>query len=346
MNIFNIFHRIKSEENVETDVTCPNCGCENKGFNKTKKFLCSKCGFSVPVITREKKYEPGILSDSVEFFCLVLGIVSAGFGLKGFLIPNGLIDGGVTGISMLVSKVSGISLAYFLITFNIPFIIISYHQINRRFALRAFVSIFGLAIILPFLDISTITNDRLLGAVFGGFFLGAGIGLSIKGGAVLDGTEILALYISKRFPATVGDVILFFNIVIFSTALLALNSESVLYSILTYLSASRTVDFILHGIESLSGVFIISSFSSQIRYKIVNEMERGITLLQGRGGYSEKNQDIIFCVVTRLEIPKIKSIVMSTDRNSFFVVYPISDVSGGFIKKILESKAERYSKAI
>jgi uncharacterized membrane-anchored protein YitT (DUF2179 family) len=176
----------------------------------------------------------------VEYFCLFLGIVSAGFGLKAFLIPNGLIDGGVTGISMLVSKVSGIHLAYFLILINVPFILISYYQLGRTFAFRAMIAIAGLATALPFIEINIITNDRLLCAVFGGVFLGAGIGLSIKGGGVLDGTEILALSISKRFPATVGDVILFFNILIFSTALFFLQSEAVLYSVLTYLSASKT----------------------------------------------------------------------------------------------------------
>lgn len=345
--IFNIFQILKFKETFEVDVTCPNCGRENTGFDKRKKFRCSHCSYSIPEISNiEVLQENKISSKVVEYFCLLLGILSAGLGLKGFLIPNGLIDGGVTGISMLVSKVSGLHLAYFLIIINVPFILISYYQLGRNFAFRAFIAIIGLAAILPFLEISIITNDRLLSAIFGGFFLGAGIGLSIKGGGVLDGTEILALFISKRFPATVGDVILLFNILIFSTALFFLNSESVLYSILTYISASKTVDFLLHGIESLSGVFIISPYSPTIRYKIVNELGRGVTLLKGKGGYSEKDQDVIFCVVTRLEISKIKNIVLSTDPHSFMVVYPISDVSGGLIKKILESRAERHAKAV
>jgi len=272
----------------------------------------------------------------MEFLSLGMGIFSAFYGLKAFLIPNGLIDGGVTGISMLASKISGVDLAVFLGLINLPFVMCSYFFLDRKFAFRAFFAIFGLSLALPSFSVSAVTADRLLAAVFGGFFLGAGIGLSIKGGGVLDGTEILALLISRRFPTTVGGAILFFNVLIFSSSLFFLNSEAVLYSILTYFSASKTVDFILHGIESFNGVMIISNFSSQIRYKIVNELGRGVTVLKGKGGFSEKDKEIVLCVVTRLEIRKIKEIAQGTDENCFFIVFPISDASGGVIKKFLE----------
>ena len=282
------------------------------------------------------------MKTAVEVFFLTLGVLSAAFGLEGFLIPSHLIDGGVTGISMLLSKITGIELAFFLAFINLPFIVVGYHHFNRHFAIRCAISIVSLSMTLYFVDFPCITLDRLLDATFGGFFLGACIGLSIRGGGVLDGTEIMALLVSRRFPATIGDVILVFNIFIFGVAALFLNIESVLYSILTYYSASKTVDFVLHGIESYSGVLIISQKASEIRRAIVQDLGRGVTLLKGKGGYTEREQEVLFCVITRLEIPKIKSITTDLDPAAFLVVHPVSDVHGGIIKKFL-TPAETHS---
>ncbi len=266
---------------------------------------------------------------------IVLGILSAGLGLKGFLLSSGFIDGGVTGISMLVAALSRVPLWVLLLIFNVPFVIVGYWQVSKIFALKSTLAIAGLAAALALIKYPDVTEDKLLTAVFGGFFVGAGIGLAIRGGGVLDGTEIAALLLSKRAAVTVGDVILIFNILIFTVAALLLGIEPALYSMLTYFAASRTIDFILHGIEEYNGVIIISTRNDEIRAAILNDLGRGVTIFKGRGGHSEAEQDSLFCVVTRLEIHKVKNIVHELDESAFIVVHPISDVSGGVVKKRL-----------
>ena len=184
-----------------------------------------------------------------DAFLILLGIASAGFGLKGFLIPNSFIDGGVTGISLLTEQVTGISLLILLVIINLPFIIVGYSQISRAFAIKSIAAIVGLAFAVYFIPYPVITTDKLLIAIFGGFFLGLGIGLSMRGGAVIDGTEVLAVSLSKRTGLTIGDIILIFNTIIFMFGAYILSVEIALYAILTYLAASRTVDFIIEGVE-------------------------------------------------------------------------------------------------
>jgi uncharacterized membrane-anchored protein YitT (DUF2179 family) len=177
-----------------------------------------------------------------------------------------------------------------------------------------------------------------LTAVFGGFFIGAGIGLAIRGGAVLDGTEIAALLVSKSSHLLkVGDVILLFNILIFAAAAFFLGIEPALYSILTYFAASRTVDFLIHGIEEYTAIIIISDQSVEIRQAIIRFLNRGVTVYQGRGGLSDAEQDILFCVVTRLEIGKVKTVVNEIDKGAFIVVHPLADVEGGVFKRAVVS---------
>ncbi len=263
----------------------------------------------------------------------ILGILSAGLGLKGFLLANKFIDGGVTGISMLIAAVSSIPLAILILLINIPFIILGYRQVSKVFAIKSIVAILGLAISLVLVPYPTVTTDKLLTAVFGGMFLGAGIGLSIRGGCVLDGTEVMALILSKKIGATIGDIILIFNIIIFSVAILVLGVEPSLYSMLTYFAASKTVDFILNGIEEYNGIIIISNKSDEIRQSILNDLARGVTVYKGSGGLTEVEHNILFCVVTRLEIPALKNLVSIIDEAAFLVIHPISDASGGIIKK-------------
>jgi len=313
------------------EMTCPNCG-HKQAPRSGERFVCNKCHYSVAALLSTKPV-PFRLSQAMvyEAFFMLAGPLLAIVGLKGFLIPNGLIDGGVTGISMLLSHLTGIELALFIFLINIPFIFAAYHNFNREFAYRAAFSILLLSILLPLIQIPIITSDKLLDAIFGGFFLGAGIAFSIRGGGVLDGTEIMALIISRRFPATVGDSILFFNIIIFSTALTMLSPEHVFYSIIAYLSASKTVDFMMHGIESYNGVMIMSAKSQQIRFNIVNDFQRGVTIIKSRGGYSEKDQEVLLCVVTRLEISNLRKLIEEHDDNAFVIVFPISDVHGGLV---------------
>ncbi|HEX8493477.1 MAG TPA: YitT family protein [Pyrinomonadaceae bacterium] len=265
---------------------------------------------------------------------IILGILSAGLGLKGFLLSSRFIDGGVTGISMLLSDVLGWQLSILILVINLPFIAIGYRQIGREFALKSTLAIAGLSLCLAFVKYPDVTPDKLLTAVFGGFFIGAGIGLAIRGGAVLDGTEIAALLVSKGSPLLkVGDVILILNIFIFSAAAFFLGIESALYSILTYFAASKTIDFIIHGIEEYTAVIIVSEKSGEIRQTIISVLGRGVTIYKGRGGLTDAEQDILFCVVTRLEIGRVKSVAVEIDKAAFIVVHALADVDGGVIKK-------------
>jgi len=261
---------------------------------------------------------------------LVAGILSAGMGLKGFLLSSGFIDGGVTGISMLLAKTTGLPLAVLLPAINLPFVVVGYRLLGRAFAVRSVLGIAGLAGVLATVPFPDVTPDLTLTAVFGGFFLGAGIGLAVRGGAVLDGTEIAALVISRRADVLrVGDVILGFNVVLFLAAMSALGVEPALYSILTYLAAAKTLDFVLHGIDEYTAITIVSPSTERIRERITADLGRGVTVYKGYGGMSRTEQDILYCVVTRLEIGKVKAIVKEIDRSAFFVFHPLSGAEGG-----------------
>jgi len=260
-------------------------------------------------------------------------------GLKGFLLSSRFIDGGVTGISMLLADVAGLPLSLWLIIINLPFIALGYRQVGKKFAIKSALAIAGLAVCLVVVKYPDVTSDKLLTAVFGGFFIGAGIGLAIRGGAVLDGTEIAALLISKNSSLLkVGDVILILNIFIFLAAAYFLTVESALYSILTYVAASKTIDFILHGIEEYTAITIISPKHEEIKEAILNELQRGVTIFKGYGGMGRKGlnvaeQEILYCVVTRLEIGSLKNAVKEIDPTAFMTTHSLSDVDGGLIKR-------------
>lgn len=269
---------------------------------------------------------------------VIAGVLSAGFGLEGFIIHNGLIDGGVTGISLLVNKETGFSFPLLLLLINIPFILLGWKQIGKWFSIKSIVCIGLLALAVAFIPYRSITDDKVLTSVFGGFFLGAGIGLVIRGGAVIDGTEILAISLSRKKSISVGDFILLFNIVIFSVAAWLQSIEMALYSILTYMAAAKTVDFILDGIEEFTGVTIISPHSAEIADYIKNKMGRGLTIYSGKRGFGKRGEsltmtDIIFTVVTRLEISKLTHEVLKIDRNAFIVTNSVNDARGGMVKK-------------
>ncbi len=275
-----------------------------------------------------------ILREMKNASLIILGALSAGMGLKGFLLSSHFIDGGVTGISMLLNNVLGYPLSILIVLINLPFIAVGYRQIGRAFAIRSTAAIALLSGCLAVIHYPDVTPDKLLTALFGGFFLGVGIGLAIRGGAVLDGTEIAALLMSKTNGVLrVGNVILLMNVAIFSAAAWYLGIESALYSMLTYLAASKTVDFLIYGIEAYHGVMIVSPRHEDIKGAILENMKRGITVYKGRGGYTEAEQDILYCVATRLEIPKIRNIVQEIDENAFIVVHHIEDVTGGVVKR-------------
>jgi len=267
-----------------------------------------------------------------------LGVASAGFGLKSFLLPNHFLDGGITGISLLLNAIGGFNVSILLVLLNIPFVIIGYFHISKAFAWKTLIAIISLSLLLSFLEFPLITSDRLLIAFFGGFFLGMGIGLSIRGGCVLDGTEVLAIYTSRRTAISVGDVILILNILIFAAAAYLINVEIAMYAILTFLVASKTVDFIVQGIEEYTSVIIVSSNSELIQNAIITVMGRGVTIIRGTSGYGkkgrqEKNIDIIYTVITRLEIQKMRSEIAKIDEDAFVVESRVNDIQGGMIKR-------------
>ena len=274
----------------------------------------------------------------VDIILIGLGILSAGFGLKGFLLANGFLDGGATGISLLITELTGASLSIVLLLVNLPFLILGFRVVGKAFAIKAMLAIIGLAIAVALVPYPQITNDKLLIAVFGGFFLGTGIGLAIRGGAVIDGTEVLAISLSRRLGASIGDIIMIVNVIIFCFGAYFINIETALYAMLTYLSASRTVDFLLEGIEEYTGVTIVSTKPDAIRKMIATGLNYGVTVYKGERGFGktgEKQEDtnIIYTVLTRLEINRLKKEVYTIDPNAFMVMHSVKDTVGGLTKK-------------
>jgi uncharacterized membrane-anchored protein YitT (DUF2179 family) len=280
-----------------------------------------------------------ILQEVKTYLLIALGILSAAFGIKGFLIPGGLIDGGVTGISMLLHYTLNWPVALLLALINAPFIILGFHQLGKKFAFKSIIAIAAFAVCVALFPEQQITSEKLLTPVFGGFFLGLGIGLAIRGGAVLDGTEITALLISRNISyLRVSDVILIWNVIIFLSALFFLGSDRTMYSILTYFAASKTIDYFLYGLDEYTGVTIVSENNDKIRKKIVDELKRGVTVYSSKGGYGkrgEKKQDneILFIVVTRLEVGKLRSVIHSIDEEAFIIENSINDVHGGMMSR-------------
>lgn len=273
-----------------------------------------------------------------DVFLICLGIVSAGFGLKGFLLPNTFLDGGATGISLLLNALFDVPFPLLLVVVNIPFIVFGMRVIGRQFAIKTILAIIGLATAIAIIPYPEITDDKLLISVFGGFFLGAGIGLAVRGGAVIDGTEVLAIAVSRRSGLSIGDIILIINIIIFSFAAYLLNVEIALYAMLTYLAASKTVDFIIEGIEEYTGVTIISNKADDLREMIAYELNSGVTVYKGERGFGksgEKAHDlkIIYTVVTRLEISRLKHEIHKIDPNAFIVMTSIKDTIGGMTRR-------------
>ncbi|HEX9828431.1 MAG TPA: YitT family protein [Flavobacteriaceae bacterium] len=272
-----------------------------------------------------------------EYIFIIIGVFSAGFGLNGFLLPNRFIDGGATGISLLLQNITSIDLSYLLILVNLPFIILASRTFNFKFAIKSIVAISFLALVVHYVDYPTITEDKLLIAVFGGFFLGLGIGMAMRGGSVIDGTEVLAIFLSRKLSITVGDVLLLINILIFSFGAYILSVETALYAILTYLAAAKTVDFVVDGVEEYVGVTIISENHEAIRDMLIEKLQRACTIYAGKGGFGTRgksyDKDIIYTVVTRLELAKLHTEIDKIDKNAFIIMGLVKDLKGGMIKK-------------
>ncbi|GAB1398402.1 YitT family protein [Saprospiraceae bacterium] len=306
-----------------------------RDLEKRRKY---KYGYSVYVLAKAQREFRILLKRYVKDSILITaGIFSAAFGLKGFLLTNHFIDGGATGISLLLSIVLKMPLPLFIILVNIPFIYLAYKTVGKIFAIKTSLAITGLSIVLATVTFPNVTDDNLLVAIFGGFFLGAGIGLAVRGGSVIDGTEVLAIYLSRKLSTTLGDIIILINIIIFSAAAYFLSIEAAMYSMITYLSASKTLDFIAEGIEEYIGVTIISKQFEKIRQMIAERMGRGLTVYNGKRGYGKSGDtleiDIIFTVVTRLELSKLNVELEKIDPDAFVIMSAIKDTKGGMIKQ-------------
>ncbi len=279
-----------------------------------------------------------IIQNAQDAVLIGIGVLLAALGLKAFLLPNGFLDGGVTGISLLTNRLTGWSISVLIIIINAPFIWLAYKQLSRLFTLKTIAAIVGLAFALALIQVPVITQDKLLIAIFGGFFLGAGIGMSIRGGAVLDGTEVLALWISRKTVLSIGEVIMYFNVVIFSVAAVLINVETALYAMLTYFSASKTVDFVIQGFEEYIALTIISPQSEFIRKTLTLKLKKGVTVFKGKSGFGKRGEvdneiEIIYTVVTRLEVHKVIDEIEKIDEKAFIVQHNINDTRGGMIKR-------------
>lgn len=270
-----------------------------------------------------------------QYISIAMGVMSTAFGLESFLLPNSFIDGGITGISLLLDKITSDfwSLQFFLVVLNTPFVILAFKQIGKEFALRTSFTIAALALVLTFVHFPSVTEDKLLAALFGGFFIGAGTGMAIRGGSVVDGTEVFAVYISRNLSLSVSDVIIIVNVVIFLVAGTVFSVESALYSILTYLVASKTIDFIIDGIEEYTDVKIITTSPVEVREMITEKLGWGVTIYNGKSGYNLKELEILSTIITRLEITKLKNEVALIDADAFIITQSIKDVRGGMVKK-------------
>ena len=285
-----------------------------------------------------KDLEVEVRHETVDFLYLLIGVLAASFGLKGFLLPSSFIDGGVTGISLLLREVTGVRLSILIFCLNLPFVALAFIAISKRFGIKSIIGIFLLALTLYFIPFPVITYDKILVAAFGGLFLGLGIGMAIRGGAIIDGTEVLAIFISRKSSLSVGSVILIFNVIIFIVAAYMLSVEIALYAILTYYAASKTVDFVIDGIEEFMTVTIVSDKSDDIRIAIIEKLGHGCTILKGEKGYtkigeSPKPTDIVYTVITRLEMSRLKTEIDKIDDEAFITMTTVKDTKGGMIKK-------------
>lgn len=272
-----------------------------------------------------------------DFVFITLGVFSAAFGFKGFLLTNHFIDGGATGISLLISALTKVPLYVLLILVNIPFIFLGYRIMGKIFAIKTSLAITMLALVVATVTFPNITNDHLLVAIFGGFFLGSGIGLAVRGGAVIDGTEVLAIFLSRKLGTSIGDIIIVINIVIFSVAAYFLSLEIAMYSLITYLAASKTLDFIVDGIEEYMGVTIVSLKSYEIANMIKDDIHWGVTIYEGKNGFGKKGEmkkiDIVYSVVTRLQLNRLTAEIEKIDSNAFIVISSVRNIKGGIVKK-------------
>ncbi len=281
-----------------------------------------------------KKKQYKILNTTEKYFFLFVGSILAAIGLEIFLIPNNIIDGGVVGISIISSYISKKPLGIFTFLLNIPFLFFGYKQIGKTFVVSSLFSITSLSIwVSVFHPIPGLTKDILLATVFGGMILGVGVGLIIRYGGSLDGTEIVAIVLNRRTSFSVGQIVMFFNIFILSSAALVFGWDRAMYSLIAYFIAYKVIDIIIEGLDEAKAAIIISNNGDEIAEAITARLGRSVTYLDGRGSYTRNEKTIIYSVVTRLEVAKLRTIINDKDKNAFVTIQDVSDVMGGKHKK-------------
>tara|TARA_B110000091_G_scaffold208569_1_gene248432 strand:+ start:83 stop:970 length:888 start_codon:yes stop_codon:yes gene_type:complete len=277
-----------------------------------------------------------------EIFQVAIGILLASIGLKMFLLPNGFLDGGATGIAILLSELFDFDISFFLLIVNIPFLILAWFSLSKRIFIKSILSIISLAIIIHFENFEAITEDKLLIAIFGGLFLGAGIGLTIKNGAVLDGSEILGIYINNRLGISIGKVILLFNAILFGATAVLLSLEIAMYSILTFIVTAKIIDLMIEGFEDYVGLMIVSNKIDEINTELIRVVGTGTTLYQGSGGYGKTGErpkkEIIHTVINRIDIKLTYNLIDSIDKNAFIIEFDVNNIKGGIYTKFLSKE--------
>jgi uncharacterized membrane-anchored protein YitT (DUF2179 family) len=274
-----------------------------------------------------------------DYVYIILGILSITFALKGLLVPNQFFDGGITGLSILLHEKYHFDIGIIIIALNIPLILLGYKLVGKKFFFKTFISIIILGVCLSFIHLEAITGDKLIVSMFGGFFIGLGVGLGMRGGCALDGIEVLAVYTGKRVGFTMSEIILGLNIIIFLVASAFFGLEKAFYSMLTYFVASRTIAYVVDGIQEFTGMTIISSKSEEIKKYLVLEMEKGITIYKGERGFMKDSfevstdVDIIYTVVTRLEVRRLKAALHEIDPKAFVFSQSIKETAGGVLKR-------------
>ena len=268
-----------------------------------------------------------------KYIYIFIGSIITAIGLEIFLIPNNIIDGGVVGVSIMLSAITGLPFGAFLILINLPFLYLGYKHIGKAFAIATTFAVISLSFWSSvFLPVLPVTNDYFLAAVFGGIITGTGVGLIIRNGGSLDGTEIVAILTDKKTVFSVGEIVMFINLFILSSASLVLGWDKAMYSLVAYFVIAKMIDVVLKGLEETYSVMIVTSQHTDILNRLMLEMDKGVTVLHGEGGYTKEKRKILYCVVTRLEIDKLKNMVLDIDEGAFVTINPVSDIVGGRLR--------------
>lgn len=270
----------------------------------------------------------------IKYFWLFIGSIITAVGLEIFLVPNNIIDGGVVGISIMASSLTGQPLGVFLVLLNIPFLYLGYKQIGKTFAISTTFAIISLSVWTSYFHpVAEITHDLFLAAIFGGIVTGLGVGMIIRSGGSLDGTEIVAIIMDKRSGFSVGEIVMFINLFILSSAGLVFGWDRAMYSLVAYFIIAKVIDVVIKGLDESNGVMIITENPDEIAAALMARLGRGVTILHGEGGYTGDPKKVLYCVVTRLEVDKLKAIVLEKDDSSFVTIHQVHDIIGGRFKK-------------